>query len=304
MKTVKTKVDTYQRITDLVIEQLEKGQIMWQKGWNEMGFPRNMVTSRIYQGFNAFFLNFITIYRQYRTSYFLTYKQALMAGGTVRRGEKGFPVVWWATLEDKVDDEETKKSYRVPKCHIVFNIDQTHGIEFPKLEKELRSHSSRIRTCDDIISSMPLCPEIKHGGDQPYYDFKSDYIMLPQVERFHSDEAYYKTKFHELAHSTGHTTRLNRPELMNSDGFGKELYSKEELIAELTAAYLCGIAGIGQQTIVNSTAYIKGWLKVLKEDKRLIIKASTQAQAAANYILNVREQPIEVVNNNQSYLNQ
>jgi antirestriction protein ArdC len=291
MRTKIATTDTYQRITDFVVEHLEKGNVIWQKGWNTLGLPKNIITGRHYQGWNIFLLNFITLYHGYKTPYFITYKQAMSAGGTVRRGQKGYPVVWWATIENKnntinQDGEIEHQTFRVPKCHTVFNIDQTHGIEFPKVEELFRNHSQKIQACDEIINNMPNRPLIKHGGDKACYNKITDCITLPNVERFHSDAAYYKTKFHELAHSTGHKSRLNREELMQSDGFGKELYSKEELTAELTAAFLCALCGIEQQTIVNSAAYIQEWLKVLQKDKRLILKASSQAQAAADYILN------------------
>lgn len=108
---------------------------------------------------------------------------------------------------------------------------------------------------------------------------------MPFPRLFHSNHAYYITLFHELAHSTGHVNRLNRKELLESDGFGGENYSKEELTAELTAAFLSAITGIQQQTIINSTAYIKGWLKALQNDKRMVLLAASQAQKAADYIL-------------------
>lgn len=134
---------------------------------------------------------------------------------------------------------------------------------------------------------MTGLPAIKHQGDKAFYNPKNDSITLPNIERFNSDEAYYKTLFHELAHSTGHMKRLDRKELVAYDGFGKENYSKEELTAELTAAYLCAVCGIEEPVINSSAAYIQGWLKALKNDKRLILKAATQAQAAADYILNI-----------------
>ncbi|HLY70967.1 MAG TPA: zincin-like metallopeptidase domain-containing protein [Puia sp.] len=283
--------DTYTRITGFVLEQLEKGEVIWRKGWNELGLPKNISTAHIYKGWNSFLLNFITVCNGFKTPYFITYKQAMDAGGTIRRGQKGFTVVYWATIENKskiieVDGEEEYLTYRIPKCHTVFNIDQTHGIVFPKVEKEFRSHTEKIYACEKIIDAMPQKPAIINQGDEASYDKKADRIFIPPAERFHSDEDYYKTLFHELAHSTGHQKRLNRNELVSSDGFGNELYSKEELTAELTAAFLCAMAGIGQRTLANSAAYIKGWLKVLRDDKKLILKAATQAQAAADYILN------------------
>lgn len=112
-------------------------------------------------------------------------------------------------------------------------------------------------------------------------------MVVPSLTKSVSAEGYYNTLFHELAHSTGHTSRLNRKELMEHDGFGKSNYAKEELTAEMTAAYLCAVTGIGQPTIANSAAYIENWLKALKNDKSLIIMAASQAQKAADYILNI-----------------
>lgn len=283
--------DTYKRITDYVIEQLGKGEVIWRKGWNELGLPKNISTGHIYKGWNSILLNFITILNGYKTPYFTTYKQAMDAGGAIRRGQKGFTVVYWATVENKsikieVDGEEEYLTYRIPKCHTVFNIDQTHNIMYPKVEKQLRSHTDKIYACETIIESMPLKPTVINCGDEAWYNKRTDCISIPPAERFHSDQEYYKTLFHEVAHSTGHTCRLNRAELMQSDGFGKELYSKEELTAELTAAFLCAVCEIEQQTITNSAAYIQGWLKVLQNDKKLILKSAAQAQAAADYILN------------------
>lgn len=283
--------DTYQRITDYVIEQLENGEIIWQKKWNCAGLPKNIITGHIYMGWNVFFLNFITQLCNYKTPYFLTYKQAMDAGGLIRREQKGYPVIWWATIEDKeriitIDETEQHPVFRVPKTHIVFNIDQANGINFPQAEKLFRRHTQKIQSCDKIINEMYDHPCIKHGGDKAFYQAATDSIMIPVIEQFHSDEAYYKTLFHELAHSTGHEKRLNRKELLEYDGFGNENYSKEELTAELTAAFLCAVCEIEQETISNSAAYIKGWLKALRDDKRLILKAAAQAQAAADFILN------------------
>jgi len=292
--------DVYQRITDEVIAHLEKGEVIWRKGWSSLGMPKNIATGRMYQGWNMFLLNFITMIKSYKTPFFLTYKQAENMGGSIRKGQKGYPVVWWALVETKKNkacneseqEEEQPISatqYRVPKLHIVFNIDQTQGIEFPKAEACLRSHSSKINACEEVINNMPQRPDIRFGGDRAYYHPTEDFIKLPEVERFYSVENYYAVLFHELAHSTGHESRLNRKELMETDGFAGENYSREELTAELTASFLCGICGIGQVTIENSAAYIRSWLDELKNDKRLILKAATQAQAAADFILGSKQ---------------
>ncbi len=129
-------------------------------------------------------------------------------------------------------------------------------------------------------------PQIRNAGDRAYYNSATDRITMPLPALFHGIEEYYSTLFHELAHCTGHETRLNRKELKEHDGFGGENYSKEELTAEFTAAFLCAISGVEQKTLTNSTAYIQGWFKALNNDKTLILKAASQAQAAADFILN------------------
>src|ERR1019366_7717361 len=176
MKKNNDNKDTYQRITDYVIGQLEKGEIVWQKNWNSLGLPKNIVTNLCYKGWNVFFLNFVTAYHGYKTPYFITYKQAMDKGGTIFRGQKGFQVVWWTTIEDKShtikkeNGEEKYSTYRVPRIHTVFNIDQTHGIEFPKVEKLFRSHTLKINACENIISNMRDAPLSKHGGDEAFYN--------------------------------------------------------------------------------------------------------------------------------------
>ena len=144
---------------------------------------------------------------------------------------------------------------------------------------------------------MQLAPSIRHSGDRAYYSLMSDQVTMPAKNLFVNDEAYYTTLFHELAHSTGHEKRLNRKELLEHDGFGGENYSKEELTAEFAAAFLSGITGIQPATINNSTAYIQGWLKSLKDDKKLLLTAANQAQKASDFILgiNLQEGPVNRV---------
>jgi len=295
--------DVHQRITDFVLAKLEAGEIIWRKGWNSCGMPKNYFTGRHYQGWNMFLLNFITVERSYHTPFFITYKQAQAMGGTIRKGEKGYMAVWWSsigkkktrTTEDDKEEEATvsqNSTCRIPRIHTVFNIDQTEGIDFPKSDAVCRTHTEKIDACEDVVNNMPDRPELRFGGDHAFYHPIEDFIQLPKPERFYSDEAYYSTLFHEMAHSTGHTKRLKRKELVESDGFGKEKYSKEELTAELTAAFLCGICGIEQATIENTSAYIHSWLKALKNDKKLVLKAASQAHQAAEYILGIQSSTV------------
>lgn len=292
-----TKRDVYQEVTQQVICALEQGQIIWKQGWSKLGLPKNIAAGNHYRGWNLFYLNFIALYKGYKTPYFITYKQALDLGGNIRRGEKGYQIVYWALVDNRNktitttdagtgEEKERHPQYRVPKFYVVFNIDQTEGIEFPKVQNLFQDKADKLEACEQIIVNMPHSPKIRNAGDRAFYSCPTDKVTMPLPALFHSMEEYYSTLFHELAHSTGHETRLNRKELREHDGFGGENYSKEELTAELTAAFLCALSNIEQKTLANSTAYIQGWLKALNNDKTLILKAASQAQAAADFILN------------------
>jgi antirestriction protein ArdC len=140
---------------------------------------------------------------------------------------------------------------------------------------------------------MPLLPEIKYGGNKAYYSPSLDYVQLSHQHTFDTIESFYGTLFHELSHSTGHSNRLGRKGVTETSYFGSHEYSKEELVAEMGAAFLCGHAGIENTTIENSVSYLAGWLKALKNDKTLLIHAAAQAQKAADYILNVKPDVVE-----------
>lgn len=136
-----------------------------------------------------------------------------------------------------LSDTGNKKVKLVPKTYIVFNIAQTEGIEFPITTPVVKTDLEKITNCERVINSMPKPPKLNLNGDSAYYQPSKDYVVVPSLEKSIGAEEYYSTLFHELAHSTGHSTRLNRKELMESDGFGKANYAKEELTAEMTAAY-------------------------------------------------------------------
>jgi antirestriction protein ArdC len=298
MAITKNFKDTYQEVTDAVIEQMESGNIIWRCSWNQIGFPQNITTGISYRGWNVFWLNFHMMLKGYRVPYYITFKQAQDLGGTIKRGEKGTKITYWASIKVKGQDAEAAErqsdgddtapqTRMVPKVHTVFNIDQTEGIEFPKVEALFRSDAEKIAACEQIIEEMPNRPQLNLNGQYPAYHPVMDLVAVPDIAQFDSSEEYYCALFHELAHSTGHESRLSRKEITQPNKYGSEPYSREELTAELTAAFLCAITGIQQQTILNSVAYLQGWLKALKNDKTLILKAAGQAQKAADYILSV-----------------
>jgi len=270
-----------ERITERITSLLEQGTVPWQKPWKaKTGLPRNIVTKFPYRGINIVLL----LSMSYESPFWLTFRQAMMLGGTVRKGEKACPIVFWK--QRAVKDKKTEEERRIPLLRIyhVFNAAQCDGIgDAPP--PDAWAEPCTVRKPDEIVANMPHRPVIKHGMTRAFYSPSDDMVGMPMRERFNREEEFYSGLFHELTHATGHETRLNRPTLTDKSGFGSDPYCKEELIAELGAAFLCGHAEIVDRTIDNSAAYIKGWLERLKRNKSLIIQAAAQAQRAADFIL-------------------
>jgi antirestriction protein ArdC len=203
-------------------------------------------------------------------------------GGQIKPGEKSCPVVFWKPM--KVTDKETKEDKKIPflRLYHVFNVSQCTGLKnIPPADE-----SAFIQTLPaELVANMPQRPVIKHGMNAAYYSPTSDVVGMPDSNRFKTADHYHATLFHELVHSTGHEQRLKRASIMERNGYGSDPYAKEELIAEMGSAFLCGYAGIVDRTIDSSAAYLEGWLKQLKEDKTLIVHAAAQAQKAADFIL-------------------
>ena len=276
--------NVYEIVTANIIKELEKGNIPWLKPWDSVAnAPRNFLSNKPYRGANVFIL----AARGFSSPYWLTFKQARSKGGTVRKDEKGTPIIFWKfTKEKDCDGKEIQKA--MLRYYMVFNAAQTDGIEYP--EPKERAEFAPLEACEKVVVNMPNPPVINHGVTAAYYMPSRDVVELPNKEDFKSPSAYYATLFHELAHSTGHKSRLDRVGV-TTKGLHKtrEEYSKEELIAEFTAAFLCGNTGILTHTVENTAAYIKNWVKVLKDDSRVLISAGSQAQKAADYILNNQE---------------
>jgi antirestriction protein ArdC len=268
----------YERITERIAALLEQGTVPWHKPWKaKTGWPRNYVSHKTYRGINVFLLSAMS----YESPCWLTFRQATELGGSVRKGEKACPVVFWKQM--KIEDKESGKEKTIPLLRIyhVFNAAQCDGL------KDAPPATETITTMKpaEIVAQMPQPPVIKHGMVCAYYSPHDDCVGMPPRERFESEESFFGTLFHELTHSTGHESRLKRTTLAPTNGFGSDPYCKEELIAEMGSAFLCGHAEIIERTLDASAAYIKHWLERIKEDKTLIVQAAAQAQKAADFIL-------------------
>jgi len=284
-------MDIYQSVTDRIVALLEQGTVPWRKPWTvagHEGLPKNLVTRKAYRGINVFILTA----QAYESPYWLTFNQARQLDGHVNKGERSSMVVFWNWVEKETGQTNTDGSPVVEEIpflryYNVFNVSQCtlpDGLvpnlpEQPKVEP--------IAACDCIVSGMSNPPAINHnGGNRACYRQATDSVHMPDRHRFFRQAEYYSTLFHELAHATGHSSRLDRKTLTEYDGFGGQNYSREELVAEMGASFLCGMTGIETQTIDNSASYVASWLQALKEDKRMVVTAAAQAQRAADYILN------------------
>ena len=284
-------MDVYAIVTEKIINLLEQGVIPWRRPWTSTGMPRNLVSKKPYQGINHFLLSA----SQCVSPFWLTMRQANQLGGHVRKSEESTIVVFWK-LEDlmpsgkDIDSENNEKKNRrrfLLRYYRVFNLDQCElpAAVLDKLPKmETREHTP-ISACAEIIGCMPNAPEIQHAGSKAFYSALTDRVTLPPPELFTSAEEYYATGLHELIHSTGHQKRLARESILEAAPFGSATYSVEELVAEMGAAYLCAESRISPVVIENQAAYVAGWLKKLRDDRKLIVRAAAQAQHAADYVL-------------------
>ena len=293
METVITK-DIFTIVTNLIIQKLEAGVIPWKQPWKNAGPPINLVTRRPYRGINNLLLNSLG----YAENKFLTFKQVQDLGGRVKKGEKANLVVLWVWVDETKrmqTVEAVARKHPLLRYYHVFNISQCMGIPAQNSSLFEPKHNDPIAHCEEIIEAMPKKPKILHNENSAYYHIAADYINMPKIEMFESSQSYYTTLFHELIHSTGYEDRLNRQCLTEMAPFGSESYSIEELIAEIGTCYITSYAGIGVNELANNVAYIQGWLKRLKEDKKFIVYASAQAQKAVDYILNIKREENEVV---------
>lgn len=298
------KTNLYEEITSQILSQIEStGELPWKKPW----FGSTSLAVSHINGNRYSFLNQIMLIIQAKnngvtTPYeYLTFKQVNAEGGCVKKGEKGSRVYFYKIQEYEKKDSKTGEiivdkvtgkpvMYQVPilKSYSVFEVSQCEGIK-RKYNGITLFKNDKIDSAEKLVDSYISRENIKlvseKVSDEAYYSPSKDMINIPTLSQYKDVNEYYSTLFHEMVHSTGHPSRLNRIEIKNKAAFGSEEYSKEELIAEIGSSFLRGLLGIEDDgDRINSIAYINAWCKTLKNDSRMIVNASRKAEAACKYI--------------------
>lgn len=272
--------DVYERVTGKIIALLEQGTCPWKQPWQGCA-PTNISTGKEYRGINHLLLNCIG----FESPYWLTFKQAQRLGGSIKAGEKSpaFVVFSDTYLSKKTlpDGTETTEPRWVLKYTPVFNITQAKGIDAPADTGSGRSALHPIEACEQFMADLRERPMIETGQMAAFLP-GSDRIVIPALDRFKDVESYHSALFHELTHWSGAKHRLNRPQPQHSTD--RPGYAREELVAEMGAAFLCAYCGIDTATAPDSASYIAGWLKALRNDRRLVIDASRSARVAEEWL--------------------
>jgi antirestriction protein ArdC len=293
------RASLYDEVTNRIVAELEAGRFPWVQPWGSSGtaapgLPRNALTSRTYSGVNVLILWGAVIQHGYPSQGWLTFKQALEAGGSVRKGERGTTVVYADRFIPKEADEAGLRGSAAPpngneppepraipflKRFTVFNVAQCEGLR-PGLAQDPTPLPEReiVPVAEEVIAASGI--EFRIGGDRAFYVPGADYVQVPPQPAFFEQINYYRTALHELTHATGHVSRLGRD---LAHPFGSKGYAREELVAEMGSAFLC--AALGIVPTVRHADYLASWLDVLREDNRAIFRAASQASKAADWLL-------------------
>ncbi|MEY9328330.1 ArdC family protein [Sinorhizobium fredii] len=290
-KTQTPRQDIYSRITNQIIAALEQGVKPWTQPWNAAHAAGHVSRPLRHNGQPYGGINVLTLWASAMSGSFsapiwMTFRQAIELGGHVRKGEKGSPVVYANTITRAETDEATgddiERTVPFLKAYTVFNVEQIEGLpsHFYALAESSRNPDERIADAETYFAATRA--DIRHGGDSAYYSPALDYIQMPPFEAFRHAQAYYATLAHEATHWTRHATRLDRD--FGRKRFGDDGYAREELVAELGAAFLCADLGLALEDRADHAAYIGHWLAVLKDDKRAVFTAAAHAQRAIDYL--------------------
>jgi antirestriction protein ArdC len=293
------KADIYEKVTNRIIADLEQGELTWLKPWNSGNTEGRIVrpvrhNGMPYSGINVLMLWSAAVESGFASPFWMTFKQAQEFGAHVRKGERGSLVVYANTITRTEEGENgSEEERRIPfmKGYTVFNVEQIEGLpeHYAAKPEAVIDAAQRIDHADAFFSATGA--DIRHGGNSAHYSGGSDHVQMPPFEAFRDPEAYYATLAHELTHWTKHPKRLDRD--FGRKRWGDEGYAKEELVAELGAAFLCADLALTPEPGMDHAAYIQSWLKVLKEDKRAIFSAAAHAQRAADFLHGLQQQQPE-----------
>jgi antirestriction protein ArdC len=285
-----TRLDLYTRVTDRLVADLERGVRPWMKPWNAEHAAGRITrplrhNGQPYRGINILLLWLEAESKRYTTPIWLTFKQAKELGGHVRKDERGSPVVYSSSFTRKQETEdgsEAEQEIRFLKEYSVFNAEQVAGLPplFYATAVPPLDSAQRIEAADRFFANTGA--DIRYGGNQAYYAGEADYVQMPPFAAFCDAESFCSTLSHELTHWTKHSSRLARD--FGRKRFGDEGYAREELVAEIGAAFLCCDLGITPEAREDHAAYLDHWLKVLKEDKKAVFTAASHAQRAVDFL--------------------
>ena len=285
------KTDIYQKVTDSIVAQLEKGVQPWFRPW-QAEHPAGSITRPLrangvpYQGINVVMLWAAAMEAGYAAPVWMTFRQAEGLGGHVRKGERGSLVVYASTFTCKEEDaesgEETDREVPFMKGYTVFNLEQIEGLPERVAATPLvqLDEAERVERAEAFVARTGA--DLRHGGSRALYSPGGDHVQVPAFAAFRDAGSYYATLTHELTHWTGHRSRVDRD--LGGKRFGDQGYAMEELVAELGAAFLCADLGLEAEPREDHAAYLASWLKVLKSDKRAIFSAAAHAQRAADWL--------------------
>lgn len=298
------KFDIYQNVTDRIVKALETGTVPWLKPWSSpdcnLSLPRNAVSDRYYNGVNILLLWMANEENGYKQSKWITAEAANKLGGRIRKGEKATVIVNYCPIErEKLDEDGNQivdddgniemEHFAYLKKHCVFNIEQCESL--PKILYEAVSDSKpesnsmpyqEFAEIRQIMEGIEVQVNVK-PSNRAFYNPNEDIIVMPEMKQFTNEQGFYEVLLHEMIHSTGHKTRLNREGIASGKSkFGNKVYAFEELVAEMGAAFLC--SHLGFNTVPKNASYIASWIKLLKEDKKAIFKAAGKAREACQYM--------------------
>jgi len=279
MKRTASKFNVKEMITNTIIEALKEGVAPWTKCWDaRAGSARNGQSGHHYRGVNVILLAIARYQGGFTSNEWYTFKGAKAKGGTIRKGEKATKVIFYKKLV-KEQDDGTVSSFPMLRYYNVFNRSQCDGLPEPKVEPKRENPPHEV--AEQIVTATGA--HIEYGSNRACYYPPTDRIEMPDMEQFKNSAGFYSTEFHELGHWTGHASRLDRDGIADKVFHGSTVYAFEELVAELSSAFLC--AEVGIEGDVQHAEYIGHWIERLENDHDFIFKASTRAQEATDFIL-------------------